>query len=602
MRRALVRSGGSIPIVAELAARGIRRSSRGFALADDDIHAPNESFRLASLELGERAARELLRALAALPRGVTARAARAARLSAGIAALAAALWALAGRGLVNYDTLYSLVWGRELVQGRTARLRRRRSPRRRTRSRRSPASSLVAAQPRSDAGVHGEAAQTRRSCSRSSPSALLGWVVFALGSAWFGPAAGVLAAAIVLTRRPVLDFGARAYVDIPYLALVLGALLVETRRPRAGAPVLALLARRRPDPAGGVAVLAPPTSRAWCGAASATRGAWRALARSPRPRPLLWALSDLVVTGDPLHSLTGTRDNAETLGRVTGLDDVPADRAAAARRDPARAGAVRRRGRRLVLSWLAAARPGAARRVAAGVLALAAFCVLAAAGPADPRALPAAARGDRRDLLRRRRLRLAGAPARATRGAGRGPGSAWSTLVLLLAFVPAPGRPHRATCATRSRVQDDDPGRPARARARPPGAIRAGCAPVGVPNHRPVPLLALWLDVPPGGGRRACRAARSRAARTSRPATRAGRARLHPRPARPATSDPAPPPGFTLVAGNALVARLQALRAGVRIRAAAESESGPCTLRRSGLAGAGAGARLRLGDSRYARR
>ena len=46
----------------------------------------------------------------------------------------------------------------------------------------------------------------------------------------------------MLTRRPVLDFGARAYVDIPYLVLVLAALLVETRRPRAGAPVLALLA------------------------------------------------------------------------------------------------------------------------------------------------------------------------------------------------------------------------------------------------------------------------------------------------------------------------------------------------------------------------
>ena len=66
--------------------------------------------------------------------------------------------------------------------------------------------------------------------------------MFRLGAAWFNPATGALAAAIVLTRRPVLDFGARAYVDIPYLVLVLGALLVETRRPRAGAPVLALLA------------------------------------------------------------------------------------------------------------------------------------------------------------------------------------------------------------------------------------------------------------------------------------------------------------------------------------------------------------------------
>ncbi len=41
---------------------------------------------------------------------------------------------------------------------------------------------------------------------------------------------------------PVLSYGVRAYIDLPYLLLVLGALLVESRRPRAGWPVLALLA------------------------------------------------------------------------------------------------------------------------------------------------------------------------------------------------------------------------------------------------------------------------------------------------------------------------------------------------------------------------
>ena len=66
---ALVRSGGSIPIVAALADRDIPTITTGFALADDEIHAPNESYRLRSLELGEAAARELLHALAALPSG-----------------------------------------------------------------------------------------------------------------------------------------------------------------------------------------------------------------------------------------------------------------------------------------------------------------------------------------------------------------------------------------------------------------------------------------------------------------------------------------------------------------------------------------------------
>ena len=62
------RSGGSIPIVAELAAAGIPTIVGGFALADDAIHAPNESYRLESLRLGEAAARELYTALAELPR------------------------------------------------------------------------------------------------------------------------------------------------------------------------------------------------------------------------------------------------------------------------------------------------------------------------------------------------------------------------------------------------------------------------------------------------------------------------------------------------------------------------------------------------------
>jgi acetylornithine deacetylase/succinyl-diaminopimelate desuccinylase-like protein len=62
------RSGGSIPIVAELAAAGIPTVVGGFALPEDAIHAPNESYRLESLRLGEAAARELYTALAGLPR------------------------------------------------------------------------------------------------------------------------------------------------------------------------------------------------------------------------------------------------------------------------------------------------------------------------------------------------------------------------------------------------------------------------------------------------------------------------------------------------------------------------------------------------------
>lgn len=65
---AFTRTGGSIPIVAEMAGRGYPVIVGGFGLPEDSIHAPDESYALKSLEWGEASARELYRALAALPR------------------------------------------------------------------------------------------------------------------------------------------------------------------------------------------------------------------------------------------------------------------------------------------------------------------------------------------------------------------------------------------------------------------------------------------------------------------------------------------------------------------------------------------------------
>jgi acetylornithine deacetylase/succinyl-diaminopimelate desuccinylase-like protein len=63
---ALIRSGGTIPILAAFSDRGIQAIVSGFALPDDAIHAPNESFRLESVELGERTSRALLEELGKL--------------------------------------------------------------------------------------------------------------------------------------------------------------------------------------------------------------------------------------------------------------------------------------------------------------------------------------------------------------------------------------------------------------------------------------------------------------------------------------------------------------------------------------------------------
>jgi acetylornithine deacetylase/succinyl-diaminopimelate desuccinylase-like protein len=65
-RPALIRSGGTLPIVPALSARGIAVILTGFGLADSQIHSPNERLRADYVPLGIAAARELFRALAAL--------------------------------------------------------------------------------------------------------------------------------------------------------------------------------------------------------------------------------------------------------------------------------------------------------------------------------------------------------------------------------------------------------------------------------------------------------------------------------------------------------------------------------------------------------
>jgi acetylornithine deacetylase/succinyl-diaminopimelate desuccinylase-like protein len=65
---AFVRLGGTLPFLSVLADQGVPTIVSGFALGADAFHAPNESYRLESLRLGELTARELYRSLADLPR------------------------------------------------------------------------------------------------------------------------------------------------------------------------------------------------------------------------------------------------------------------------------------------------------------------------------------------------------------------------------------------------------------------------------------------------------------------------------------------------------------------------------------------------------
>jgi len=439
-----------------------------------------------------------------------------------IALAALALWLIAGVGFVNYDTLYGLVWGAQLARGETPQYGLPIAPTPH------PLVELLGI-PLAPLGAGaGTAIVVALAFLALAASA---WLVYRIGSEWFGRAAGAVAALALLTRVPVLSYGVRAYVDVPYMLFVLAALLVETRRRRAGAPVLVLLA---------LAGLLRPEAWAfsalyWLYLALPARRSRRSLAHSPShpspphppsrsppahspsdpscptspshpPRsrrelawlallaasaPLIWIASDLLVTGDAMWSLTNTKHTAATLGRATGIGDVPEyvpRRIGEVLRPAVLAGAAL--GGVLSLLWL---RSRAALGAVAGVAAVLVFAAMASAGlPIDTRyafltgailcvfcgagafgwtALP---RGDRRRTV----WMAAGGVI----------------VVALLATLPGQVRSAHRELAKLARQQTIQSDLTALVHSH---AIALRCGPVGVPNHAPIPLLALYLKAPP---------------------------------------------------------------------------------------------------------
>jgi hypothetical protein len=393
------------------------------------------------------------------------------------AVIALLTWGVMRHGFANYDQLYALVWGRDLAHGRVPDYGVTLAP---------TPHPLTTLEGLLLTPLGGHGAERASVVLAFLFLGVLGWVVYRLGREWFGPAAGVLAAVLVLTREPVLSYGVRAYLDVPYCALVLGALLVETRRPGNGWRTLGLLA---------VAGLLRP--EAWLFAGAYVGWLWwrgerdrrrlAQLAALALAAPLVWLLADLLVTGDPLWSLSGTRAGAEELRRATGINDVPLTlprRIGETVREPVLLGAALGAG---LLWWRR--RAALALPAAALVLALAAFALLGAAG------LPIITRygflaGALLILLcaatltgwraehdpRARRWWIAGAVL---------------TGLVLLALAPQQARRIdrlQRAIATQDRIQAD-----VFALEAPLGR----CLPIGVPNHRGVPVVALAADLPP---------------------------------------------------------------------------------------------------------
>jgi hypothetical protein len=305
---------------------------------------------------------------------------RALILIAWVGGTAGALLALFPVGFPNYDTIYALLWGREIAHGMSPDYGSALPPTPH------PLADLlgVVTTPLGDGAVAVTMVIAYLSLG------LVAYLVYRLGALWFDAPVGVVAALIVISRAPYLSNGLRAYVDLPYIVLCLAALAVETRRPRAGWPVLALLALAgllRPEAwlfsFAYLAYLALRVKRV----PGSWRLAWRderggrelvGLAALAASAPIGWAAFDWITAGDPAYSLTGTRETVETLDRQTGPVDLVLygpRRLGEVLQWPGVVGAIG--GVALCLVFL---RRRSLTGVAAAGLALAAFAILACAG------------------------------------------------------------------------------------------------------------------------------------------------------------------------------------------------------------------------------
>jgi len=144
--------------------------------------------------------------------------------------------------------------------------------------------------------------------------------VYKLGRLAATPLVGAVAAALLMTRFDYPFLAARGYIDIPYMALVVWAGILEAKQPKRGIPVLLLLAF--------AGMLRP---EAWF--LTAMYWLWVVWKAPWRDRliftaiaalgPLTWAAVDFLVTGNPLFSQQYTSASAEDLGRQKSLSELP---------------------------------------------------------------------------------------------------------------------------------------------------------------------------------------------------------------------------------------------------------------------------------------
>lgn len=227
-----------------------------------------------------------------------------------LAAAAVVLWA-SFETYPQYDSLYSLLWGREVVlDGQLPGFEDDRAPTQH------PLLLLVSfvLGPLGDPG-----ARVLVLLCLLSVVALTA-ATFRLGRVAAGTLCGILAAVLIASRLNLWLLASIGFLDLPYIALVAWAAALEAERPRRGGAVWVLLTLAgllRPE-----AWVLLGAYALWVGWPARIGGVVRAGSKAA-VAPLLWCLTDLVVTGQPLFSLTHTDALALELQRERPLPELP---------------------------------------------------------------------------------------------------------------------------------------------------------------------------------------------------------------------------------------------------------------------------------------
>ncbi len=209
-----------------------------------------------------------------------------------------------------YDATYSLLWGREILGGHLPNFDTYKAPTEH------PLGLVFAV----FFALFGRSGDRLMLLATMGTFVVMVAALYQIGRNAFTKLVGITAAVILCTRFDYPFLAARAYIDIPYLALVLWAAALECARPRRGASVLWLLALAgllRPEAwiISGIYWLWLFPSLSW-----KKRVQFALLVGAPA---LLWFGVDYVVTGDPLFSETNTTAITAENGRQGTAAEVP---------------------------------------------------------------------------------------------------------------------------------------------------------------------------------------------------------------------------------------------------------------------------------------